>query len=303
MNVNRKEGLLSQIGIWALGLLVITGLLGCSREAESQADDGTEGYAIIGQITGINSEKGVLMVAHEEIPGFMAAMTMEFRVTPGDIENARIDAKITARLIRDEDGGFRLIKIWPLDKVGQKKVERSNKDLKKRMDKLSSGRYLGEEDEAPAFALYDQSGELFTSERLRGKPFMLNFIFTRCQDAKMCPLSTANMANMQALAKERGLDQLEFVSITLDPEFDTPGVLRDYATTYGIEGNNFHFLTGPKEAVYALIKALGVTALPNGDDVVHSLATSLIGADGVIHMRSTASAWSPEAFLKKAAEL
>lgn len=302
-SIEVNDSRLRQSTLWvALAAMAIL-VLGCSGSAESQEDDSEEGYAVIGQIMGIIPEQNVLTVAHEEIPGYMPAMTMQFRVTKGDIENADMGQKIRARMLRDEDGGFRLVKIWPLDEDGQAAVEKANEALKKRMKALSSGRYLGETDAAPSFALYDQSGQLFKSETLQGKTFMMNFIFTRCNDAKMCPLSTANMANMQRMAKKQGVENLSFVSITLDPEFDTPGVLRSFAKQYGIAHENFHFLTGPKEAVYELIRALGVTALPNGDQVVHSLATSLVGPDGTIVMRSTASAWSPEAFLEKAAAL
>jgi len=170
--------------------------------------------------------------------------------------------------------------------------------LERRMKQLGSGRYLGEGDEGPDFALYNQFGEVVSADDFRGHFVMMNFIFTRCNDAKMCPLSTSKMAQMQRLAKERGVEQLAFASITLDPKYDTPGVLRQYADMYSIDGDNFSFLTGPRDAVRALIRALGVTAIEQENDVIHSLATSLISPEGVIVRRSEKSDWSPEAFLE-----
>ncbi|MCH6257280.1 SCO family protein [Puniceicoccaceae bacterium K14] len=285
--------------IWILPMLALCGLLGCSQSSESQADESEEGYPVIGEIEGIKTEKTVLTVKHEEIPGFMPAMTMDFRVSEGDLANAKVGEKIQARMIRDDDGGFRLIKIWPLDKKGMDKIEKANKALEKQMKKMSTGRYLGPEDQSPEIVLYDQFGEIFASTRLKGKAFVFNFIFTRCNDASMCPLSTSKMATLQRMAKEQNVP-LELVSITLDPKYDTPGVLREYADAYAIDGETFHFLTGPKSAVYSLIRALGVTALPNEDQILHSLATTLVGPSGEILLRSEKKDWDPVAFLEKA---
>ncbi len=136
-----------------------------------------------------------------------------------------------------------------------------------------------------------------TSDQFEGKLLMLNFIFTRCTDANMCPLSTSKMAQLQKLARAAELD-VNFVSITLDPQYDTPGILRQYAEAYGIDGENFRFVTGHKSAVRNLVKSHGVTSVDQVDTIMHSLATVLIGKDGSIVKRSDKSAWMPEEFLE-----
>lgn len=288
VNVRLKQALL---------VLLLTALLGCSQKNESQEDENAPGHPLVGEILSIDEASNTLEVAHEDIPDFMPPMTMRFEVAPGDLKNARPGQKIRARLVRTEEGGFELTRIWPLDEEVASDLETFNRQLQKQAKALPLGRYYGEGDAAPDFALLDQFGETVTSERLKGKPFFLNFIFTRCTDANMCPLSTSKMARLQLMVAEAGLDA-SFVSITMDPEFDTPGVLRQYADGYGIEGDNFHFVTGPKSAVRDLIKSYGVTAIDQVDTVMHSLATVLVAKDGSIAMRSEKSAWSPDEFLE-----
>ncbi len=281
----------------ALAVLLMAGLLGCSQKNESQEDDSGEGYPLVGEILSVLQDEGLLEVRHEEIAGYMPAMTMRFKVAPGDMKNAKPGQKIRARLIRDGEGGFALVKIWPIDEEAAKDLEKFNDRLQKQAKELDSGRYYGEGDQSPDFALLDQFGKTVTSDRLKGKPFFLNFIFTRCTDAQMCPLSTSKMAQLQLMVKESGLDA-SFVSITLDPEFDTPGILRNYADAYGIDGSNYHFVTGPKSAVRDLVRSFGVTSMDNVDTIMHSLATVLIDENGAIIKRSEKSAWTTLEFLE-----
>ncbi len=271
-------------------------LFGCSS-SEVEEDEDAEGHPLVGEITGIDAEARMLEVAHEDIPGFMPAMTMRFKVSLGDIQNASIGQRIRARLVRGEAGEFQLIKIWPLDEEAARDLKRTNARLSKQAKALPSGYYYGEGDESPDFALLDQFGKVVSSDRLAGKPFMMNFIFTRCPDPNMCPLSTRKMAELQKSVANAGFD-INFVSVTLDPEFDTPGVLRVYAEGYGIDGSNFHFVTGPKSAVRDMVKALGVTSIEKVDTIMHSLATVLVGADGTILKRSEKSAWTTEEFME-----
>ncbi|MDQ8179632.1 SCO family protein [Pelagicoccus sp. SDUM812005] len=254
-------------------------------------------------VQAVDSEKVEMTVAHEEIPGFMQAMTMVFRVSAGDVKTFKEGDQIKARMVRDEDGGFRLIKIWKIDDEAAATMRRVNKRLAKTVDDLGSGYYLAEGDAFPEFALVDQYGETVTPTRYEGKPFMLNYIFTRCTDAEMCPLSTSKMATMQRLAKEAGLEDLEFISVTLDPKYDTPSVLRTFADAYGIDGENFRFVTGERAAVRQLIKSMALTHIDTGEDIVHSLATVLVGRDRKIVMRSVKKAWDPMAFLEAAKAL
>jgi cytochrome oxidase Cu insertion factor (SCO1/SenC/PrrC family) len=137
------------------------------------------------------------------------------------------------------------------------------------------------------FSLVNQDGKKVTREELRGKVWVAGFIFTRC--AGPCPQVTANMAKLQAdLA---GHEDVALVSFTVDPDHDTPAVLKRYARTYGADPDRWSFLTGKKEPLYRLIQKSflqGVeenrgAARTSGNRVTHS--TQLVVVDRRGHVR------------------
>jgi protein SCO1/2 len=285
---------------------VLLGGTGCGREAggarqaATAAKPGEERYAIRGEILKIDPARNVLIVQHEEIKGYMPAMTMEFAVSAGDVAVAKPGQRIRAEMVPSKDGDFRLEKIWPDDRTTEAAAVAAGA-LQLRQDTHTRGKAAYREvgETVPDFALYDQSGKVVQMARFRGKQLMVNFIFTRCPVATMCPASTAKMMTVQRLAQEAGVKNLELISITLDPAFDTPGVLRDYASTRGIDTGNFSFLTGPETAIKDLLTQFGVIAQFQGDILQHTLATLLITEDGKIAHRTDGSAWEPKDFVGK----
>ena len=100
----------------------------------------------------------------------------------------------------------------------------------------------------PPFALVDQDGQAFGSDDLAGHVWIANFIFTTCPS--VCPLLTTQMGNLES---HLGHERLRFVSFTVDPERDTPEVLRAYAVAHGAQSERWSFLTGDVDAVRAAI--------------------------------------------------
>ena len=265
--------------------------------AESVAKE--KRHPLTGEIIKADPERLTLLVKHDAIPGFMAAMTMEFSATAGDVANAREGQRIRAEVVEREDGEFALEKIWPVDPVADARIATAGGAL--RQDTSIRGRRAYREvgENLPDFALYDQTGKVVSAARFRGKQVMLNFIYTRCAVATMCPLATANMTAAQRKAKEAGVTDVEFISITLDPEYDTPGVLLTYAKQRGIDTTNFSFLTGPESAIKDLLTQFGVLAEFDGSILKHTVSTLLIDARGKIIWRTDGSQWSPDEFVQK----
>lgn len=116
----------------------------------------------------------------------------------------------------------------------------------------------------PAFSFTDESGKPFGTEQLQGKPWIANFIFTRCPT--ICPMFTAKMADVQARVKADGLD-VHLVSFSVDPAFDSPEVLAAYAKEHGADPALWTFLTGDPEAIReAIVTGLKIAAQPVGED-------------------------------------
>ncbi len=105
----------------------------------------------------------------------------------------------------------------------------------------------------PPFTLTDQTGADFGSQNLRGKAWIADFIFTRC--AGPCPMLTSRMAQIQALFDDHPQrDDFRLVSFSVDPENDTPPALREYARLAHADAQLWHFLTGPHDTLWHLVR-------------------------------------------------
>ena len=307
--MNRRISRGWKIGALAFG--VVLGLTACGPAPEGKKggeEAGTavpKGRPLTGRVVTVLSERGTLLVDHEEIPGYMPQMTMEFEVGPGDLALAKEGAALRATLVEPGEGRFRLEGIWWVDAVADGTVQKAAAQLREETNIRGRGAYREVGENLPDFALYDQNGQVAQAARWRGKQILVNFIYTRCPIATMCPLATSKMMETQRLAKEAGVANLELVSITLDPEYDTPGVLREFATTRGIDTSNFSLLTGPEGAIKDLLKQFGVMAELDGDAktevplIKHTLATLLINEQGKIAWRADGSQWKPSEFVEK----
>ena len=130
----------------------------------------------------------------------------------------------------------------------------------------------------PAFTLTDQDARTFGSEDLRGKTWVAAFIFTHCPG--VCPQMTMKMAALQQAVPDR---DVHLVSFTVDPERDTPAVLKDYAGRFEADLSRWHFLTGDGPKVFEVAAGLKLTAAPAGKfgpDIVHAEKLLLIDGEG-----------------------
>jgi protein SCO1/2 len=297
----------NRLGGWLGGATLLFALSACGQPAApvtpvappAAAKTAATRYPLTGEITGIDVPRQVLIVQHDEIKDYMPAMTMEFLVSAADLAAAKIGQRIRAELIPSSDGDIRLEKIWPDDRAATIAVAAAARGLRENTMTRGKNAYREVGEAMPDFTLYNQAGQAIPSGHFRGKKVMMNFIFTRCPVATMCPASTAKMMATQKLAREAAVAGIEFVSITLDPAFDTPAVLQEYATVRGIDTANFSFLTGPESAIRDLLTQFGIIAEFEGDLLKHTLATVLIDERGKIIHRADGSVWEPREFVAK----
>jgi protein SCO1 len=273
---------------------------GCRREAAAKEPAGPKEirHPLRGEILEVHPDTSVLVVHHQEIPGYMPEMTMEFAANAGDVANARPGQRIRAQLVQRGDD-FSLQQLWPDDVPVAGKLDAAARDLVQ--DTVSKGRGAYREigEEIPTFTLLDQEGRVVESGRFRGKQVLFNFIFTRCPVATMCPASVAKFQQVQHEAREKGVRNFELVSISLDPTYDTPGVLREYVLQRSIDTSNYTFLTGPEQAIRSLLRQFGVQTDFSGKLATHTLATVLVSPDGRILHRADGSAWTVREFIER----
>jgi protein SCO1/2 len=148
---------------------------------------------------------------------------------------------------------------------------------------------------APNFTLISQDGKPVGLADLRGKVVALTFIYTQCPD--ICPMLTQKMVQVQdELGAEFGA-KVAFVSISLDPEHDTPEVLKDYAQFWGAKPDGWSFLTGSPEAVRDVTRRYGVFFAKKEDGSVdHTQLTTLVDANGEMRVQYLGARFDPEGF-------
>ncbi|MGH7995023.1 MAG: SCO family protein [Opitutaceae bacterium] len=295
MNDNAATRVWLRAGALALGAGLL--LAGCSRGGST---GGRKRYPLMGQVVAVDRAKDTVTVAAGNIPGLMPAMTMDYAVNPGDAASLRPGEPIRAELVIDRPGAEpTLDRIWPNDPAARAAIAAAANALSQDTHNRGEQAYRAVGEAMPEFALYDQNGRVVQSDRFRGKQIMMDFIYTRCPLANMCPLSTAKMIEAQKLARKDGVKNLELVSITLDPTYDTPGVLKAYAQARNIDTSNFSFLTGPQGAVEDLLNQFGVFEVFTGGILKHTLTTLLIDAKGKIIWRADGSGWEPKDFVER----
>ena len=138
---------------------------------------------------------------------------------------------------------------------------------------------------APSFKLTDQNGKTITNEDYKGKVYVLEFFFSKCPS--ICPIMNKNMIEIQN--QFFGNPNFGIASITIDPEHDTPQVLKEHAELLGVKSTNWHFLTGDKDYIYELAnKGLNIFVGENSKasgGFEHSGLFALIDKNGNIRCR------------------
>jgi len=259
---------------------------------------------IEGKVLAVDAEAKTfqLEVVKTSSSEFAPGEKQSFRVSRGDLEISYLGRHIRANAVF-YNKSWHLEQVFPLDGDGAEEVRLVNRIFHRDTEAMRRGKFLREGDTIPNFGMIDQHGEFVQIEDLRGKPFVLNFIFTRCQAAKMCPASSTKMEKLQEEAREAGLTDLHFVTVSFDPAFDSPGTLRTYGKGYGMEFDNFHLLTMNQEVVDDLLRQVGILTIEEDGTINHTITTLLVDAKGRVAHREEGPAWKVEGFMTAAREL
>jgi protein SCO1/2 len=215
-----------------------------------------------------------MLVSHRPIEHYMPAMMMPFRAAdPAELNELYPGARIVFRLEVDK----RQSVARDVRKSGAPDGE-----IPPPPEMLPIGTAL------PDFRLTDQDGRAVTTADLRGKVVAIDFIYTRCPLPDVCPRLAATFAALQRrFAHEPGLLLL---SVTVDPDYDTPSVLAEYARRWSA-GPGWRFLTGDVSAVAA---KLGEVYWADEGSIGHNSVTTIVGRDGRIAARVDGSQWRIE---------
>ena len=268
-------------------LCLALGLPACHRS--DPPDLGVRHYEVRGIVRGFAPDRSTIHVEHEAIPGFMPSMTMPFSVKDQrDIAEVKIGDGISFRMtVTDKDLFLDQVKKIPASEI------RVDKPTPPASVSSPVSARLREGDISPSFTLANQDGARITEDTFRGQPLVLTFIFTRCPVPKFCPLISHNFSELQeAIKADTGAaGKTRLLSITLDPKFDTPEILKSYAKQQKADPQVWTFATGEPAEIEKLTQSFAVFVQPEAGTISHGLATALIGPDGRVVKIWRGNAW------------
>ena len=235
-------------------------------------DDGVRRYTVRGTVHDVKADRQQVLVEHEDIPGLMPAMTMSFDVATPELAGRMRSGQVIEFELEADGHGYVIV---AFEAVGEAPEEEGW---------VRFGDALLRSDPAPDFALTDQTGAALSLSDLAGKVLLVDFIFTTCPGP--CPILTSQHVRAQRMLPESTLGRAHFVSISVDPENDTPEALEAYGAARGVRFDDWSFLTGTPEEVGPVLEAFGVGRTRSDDAALeHTVITYLVDGQGRIVKR------------------
>ena len=268
---------------------------GCRNSGAPTASAGAKRFELKGKVVSANKAEHKVTIQHEQIEGYMDAMTMPFTLLDDWVySELKPGAGIQATLVVDQN------RTWLENPVVSNISDPSlvGKEIETGVEPK-----LG--DAAPNFTLLNQDGKQIDLDKYRGKTLLLTFIYTRCPMPDQCPLMSTNFAFLnQELANNPTLkDKVRLLSVSVDPEYDQPKVLREYGLRYinSTKPDAFarwDFATGKPDEIKKVGQAFGLNYWPEKNQVIHNLRTVMISADGKVAQFYRGNEWKPDQVLK-----
>jgi protein SCO1 len=245
-------------------------------------------FEIVGQIQAIAPERGEVTIKHQDITGFMPGMTMPFKATAGVLEGRRPGDLVTGTLVVGEVD----VHISKLTVTGHRELDPTT------VLPSDGSAIIQPGDLVKDAALIDQDGKARRLSDWRGHRLALTFVYTRCPLPEFCPLMNQHFRTVQSvLAKTPALADVRLLSVTLDPSYDTPQVLKPFATGAGADPSRWTFLTAEPAEAARFMEQFGILVEhdpSNEVQIVHNLRTAVIGADLRLKTVHTGNRWLPD---------
>jgi protein SCO1 len=250
-------------------------------------------YDLKGKVVLVEPDKHLVTISHGDIKGYMPGMTMPFTVpNDSDLQILAPDDEVTATLVVDGPHS------WLENLIITH--ESANPSAMPGVVMAKPG------DEVPNFTLRNQDNREIHIHNYHGKVLLLTFIYTRCPVPEYCNLMSDNFAQIdRQLGQDPGLyAKTHLLSISIDPSYDTPKVLRSYGAAHTERYQNetfahWEFATGTSEQVKDIAQFFGLTYFPENDQIIHSLRTAIIGSDGKVEKIYSGNEWKPEEMVEE----
>jgi protein SCO1 len=245
-------------------------------------------FDLKGKVVAVNKNEGTITLAHEAIPGYMPAMTMEYPVKDQWVFNVvKPGQTLEASLVVGRDGAWLQDVVITDQSKPQGNLPAAAEPVQDPLGKA-----------VPDFSLVNQDGRRIHFHQYLGKTLLLTFIYTRCPLPNYCPLMTRNFAQIYAqVASDPKLSPVtHLLSISIDPDYDKPDVLHAYALNYAGNPHPFghwDFASGTPQQVRQVAEFFGLTYWSENGQIIHALVTALVGPDGKVAKVYRGNDWQP----------
>ena len=244
-------------------------------------------YELTGQILAIKPERNEVVLRHDDIKGFMPAMTMPYKVQdPALLTGRKVGDLFKATLVVGEVDAY----LTSLNVTGHQPLD-TPAPVVDQPEVLEPGQPVADA------LLVDQGGKPIPMSSLRGHRVALTFIYTRCPLPDYCPLMERHFVDVQQRVKRNPkLTDVRLLTITMDPEFDTPAILRPHATDLGADPAIWSFVTGEPAEVRRFAEQFGIhfeRDEANTWQLIHNLRTAVIDPEGNVVKIESGNFWKP----------
>ena len=289
-------------------LLSLCGLMAGLMVSGCGPKESREVYEVKGVVKELKPNGKTAVIAHEEIPNYMGAMTMDFDVKDKrELQGVNPGDYVQFRMVVTKDDGWienirKLPSVAPTNanqRITLGTPDGSNAPATFRRAPTVEPLNVG--DMIPDYKFTNQFGTPISLSQFKGQSLGLTFIFTRCPFPTFCPRMSQNFEKAQKALKAKGATNWTLLSISFDPEYDTPERLKKYTAAYNLDTNHWQFATSDLWTIDGITEQFGLTffretpaALPQ-----HNLRTVVIDARGRVHKVFTGNEWTAEEFAEE----
>ena len=273
-----------------ISLMVVA--VGRNHAPATVAVPGAKTFEVHGQVRSVDTVNKIVRITHEAIPNYMPAMTMPFPVKNAALlDGLAAGDNVQFELVVTEDDAW----IAHIEKIAADTASAESAPVnlaemspaERETERVQVGELV------PDFTLIDQDNRTVHLSDFRGQAVLLTFVYTRCPLPNFCPLMSKNFSELEKRLSGEFPGRYHLMSLTMDPDYDRPAVLKEYASRYEANPEDWTFATGTAEQIQFVASLTGLYYARENGLISHDLRTALIGPDGrLVHLWKS-NVWTP----------